>query len=291
MAVKKTTEEFNKEIQDKYGTDIRVHGEYLGAQRNISLICSKGHIWETLATNLVSRGSRSFCNICRKGIYNRVIDWNTDNISKLKDLTSKYLDIEQIAEAMGCSTSAVTNACAKFGISRPKLDNTMIKLCSILLEQDRVLVTPFEEITTSNQKAIFKCSKGHIHEQNIYNIINDNTGCPSCFRANGTSKSEKEILDFITKRYSGSIISNSRTLPDKKEIDIIIPELKLGFEYNGTWWHREEKVGATYHLDKQNNARVHLGINLIHIFEDEWELKKDIVKSRIDSMLGNNFKI
>jgi hypothetical protein len=291
MATKKTTEEFNKEVQAKYGTDISVYGEYLGAQRNVSLICNNGHIWETLATNLISRGSRSFCNICRKGIYNRVIDWNSDNVAKLNELTNRYLTLEQIAKTMECSTNAILNACTKFNIRRPRVDTTIAKLCNILVQQDREIISPFEDIVTSDQKVTIKCAKGHIHEQNIYNIINDNTGCPSCVHANGTSIAEKEILAFISSRYKGKILNNQRTLPNNKEIDIILPDLKLGFEYNGVWWHREDKVGSRYHLDKQNNARIHLGINLVHIFEDEWELKKDIVKSRIDSMLGNNLSV
>lgn len=290
MAVKKTTEEFNKEVQDKFGTDISVYGEYLGAQRNVSLICSNGHIWETLATNLISRGSRSFCNICKKGIYNRVVDWNADNILKLKDLVSRNTSLDTIASNFGSTTASILNACSKYNISRPKVDSTVLKLCDKLLEQDRELVSSFDTITSSKDKVTIKCSKGHIHEQNIYNIINDDTNCPSCFFANGRSKAEIELADYITKAYKGTILYNTRPLPGGKEIDLILPDLHIAFEYNGTWFHREEKVGKRYHLDKQIGAKL-LGYQLFHIFEDEWELKKEIVKARIDAKLGRNLTI
>ncbi len=52
-----------------------------------------------------------------------------------------------------------------------------------------------------------------------------------------TSIKEKELLDFIKKSYKGVVLQSYR---DNLEIDIYLPDLKLGFEFNGLYWHSEE---------------------------------------------------
>jgi hypothetical protein len=71
----------------------------------------------------------------------------------------------------------------------------------------------------------------------------------------------------------------------KREIDIFIPSKKLAIEYNGLYWHSENFIENTYHLDKTEDC-LKQDIKLIHIFEDEWIYKKDIVKSRLLNLIG-----
>jgi hypothetical protein len=66
------------------------------------------------------------------------------------------------------------------------------------------------------------------------------------------------------------------------ELDIYIPEHNFAIEINGNYFHSE--IGGDknkyYHITKSqlcNDKK----IKLIHIFEDEWLLKKEIVKSII----------
>jgi hypothetical protein len=55
-----------------------------------------------------------------------------------------------------------------------------------------------------------------------------------------------------------------------KEIDIVIPELKLAIEYCGIWWHCEKnKPNRHYHLDKLKQCN-DKGYRLLTIFEDEY---------------------
>ena len=76
------------------------------------------------------------------------------------------------------------------------------------------------------------------------------------------------------------------------DIDIILPDKKIAFEYNGLYWHSEFVKPKSHHRDKKV-ALSKLGYNLIHIWEDDWnnELKRKIIKNRILSILGNNIKI
>ena len=72
------------------------------------------------------------------------------------------------------------------------------------------------------------------------------------------------------------------------EIDIFIPPLKLGIEYNGLRWHSEEfGKDHRYHLDKLNKCN-EKGIRLIQIFEDEWINHREICESKLKQICGLN---
>ena len=103
-----------------------------------------------------------------------------------------------------------------------------------------------------------------------------------------TSKPQIELGDFIQNELKLSIIYNDKKSLSGVEIDIFIPSKNIGIEYNGLFWH-SEKMGKhkTYHLNKTELCEKN-NIKLIHIFEDEWLYKSEIVKNRIRHILGCN---
>ena len=101
----------------------------------------------------------------------------------------------------------------------------------------------------------------------------------------GKSYSEKELVDFVKSIYSDEIMENTKRIIPPKELDIYIPKMKLAIEYNGLYWHDENHVDKNYHLTKTKMCN-EKGIDLIHVFEDDWLYKKEIVKSMIASRLG-----
>lgn len=86
-----------------------------------------------------------------------------------------------------------------------------------------------------------------------------------------------------------NVIIGDRNLLSPLELDIYIPSKNIAFEYNGLYWHSELKVDYNYHLNKTILCNKK-NIRLIHIFEDEWIYSKEIVKSRIKSILGLELK-
>lgn len=81
------------------------------------------------------------------------------------------------------------------------------------------------------------------------------------------SKAEQYIIDNLN--YTGTITHNDRTIIRPKEIDIYLPDLKIGIEYNGTYWHSIEAGTDKYaHRNKSLTCRK-LGIRLVHIYEFE----------------------
>lgn len=103
----------------------------------------------------------------------------------------------------------------------------------------------------------------------------------------GISGKEKELVDYIKSLYSGQIIENSRSVISPLELDIYLPELKLAFEFNGIYWHNEQNVKSTYHINKTNMCNFR-GIQLIHIFEHQWDNNTEVVKSLIRNKLRLN---
>jgi len=94
---------------------------------------------------------------------------------------------------------------------------------------------------------------------------------------------EKDLYEFISTIYDGEVTSNFKE--DRLEIDVYLPDLKIGFEFNGLRWHSELYKPNDYHQHKTEFFQ-EKGIHLIHIYEDEWIYKRDIVKSRINNLLG-----
>lgn len=137
----------------------------------------------------------------------------------------------------------------------------------------------------------WKCVKcGEEFEQYIYRTgIGENNHvprCPKCYPALASkSNLEKELYLFIKEIFNGEIICNSRDIIKPYELDMYIPDLKIAIEFDGLYWHSEENVGSNYHLNKLNLCSAN-GIRLIHVFEDEWISKKDILKDRIKSIFG-----
>lgn len=112
------------------------------------------------------------------------------------------------------------------------------------------------------------------------------SGCQMCSRR--LSKSENEIYQFVSDKLGCDKVekSNNTILDKHNEIDILIPSLKLAIEYNGCRWHSEQfGKQQNYHLNKTLMCK-EKGISLIHIFEDEYKEKKEVVLSKIAHLIG-----
>ena len=128
-----------------------------------------------------------------------------------------------------------------------------------------------------------ECAKHGIFKQRANDHLNGH-GCPIC--GNNKSLSEDEINSFLINDLKIKTETKKRgLLKNNKEIDIFMPELNIGIEYDGLYWHNENYKDSTYHIDKTNEC-LEKGIRLIHIFEDEWRDKKNIVKSILSNICG-----
>jgi hypothetical protein len=95
---------------------------------------------------------------------------------------------------------------------------------------------------------------------------------------------EIEISEYL-ESLGFNVERNNREALEGKELDTYVPEKNIGIEFNGLYWHCDLFKQDTYHLLKTEVANSK-GIELFHIFEDEWLYKKEIVKSILKAKLG-----
>ncbi len=113
--------------------------------------------------------------------------------------------------------------------------------------------------------------------------------CPTCYPVQYLSKSGQIPLLKFCRSYFDKIYENSRSLIPPYEIDIYIPDIKLGIEFHGLYWYSDlaGNKSSEYHQNKlllalQNN------IQLVQIFEDEWRDQSDIIKSILLNKFNEN---
>lgn len=141
---------------------------------------------------------------------------------------------------------------------------------------------------------IFMCDCGKDHFFNISTdnyygrLFNNNKLCTECNPISDLSSLKEKILyEFVKDNYNGDIIKSYRNI---YEIDIYLPELKIGIEFNGIYWHSDKFKDKYYHLNKINYFK-NKGIHIIYIWEDDWIYKNNIIKSQILNLLGKSDRI
>lgn len=140
------------------------------------------------------------------------------------------------------------------------------------------------EYHNSHTKVKIICSNHGVFEQLPYDHLSKH-GCVKC--SSSVSSEEKNIDEFL-KKYGLKTITSSTSIINPYQLDIFVSDHNLAIEYNGLYWHNETRVSNTYHLNKTTECEKK-GIQLIHIFEDEWLFKKEIVKSRLLNLVGLSF--
>ena len=135
-------------------------------------------------------------------------------------------------------------------------------------------VTPQSVVAGCNKKVWWKCERGHEWQAAISKRSNG-TRCPECFGESKTSFPEQVIYYYFRKITT----AHNRYLADKKtEIDIYLPEYKIGIEYDGSYYHRGE--AAKRREQSKQEKLEQLGITLIRVREMEDTTSDHIIYSK-----------
>ena len=141
-----------------------------------------------------------------------------------------------------------------------------------------------------NHEYLWQCkSCGYIFKSNYANgkLPHCPNCCPRPFR-----QLQNEVKDYICTLgiKEEDVIFDSRNVISPYEIDIFIPSLNMGIEFNGTYWHSENcNPDKNYHLNKTKLCE-EKGIHLIHIFEYQWKNNLDKIKMRLKNLLDKKQK-
>lgn len=144
-----------------------------------------------------------------------------------------------------------------------------------------------------------KCNNNFEINLNVFNI-RCSTGECICTNCNPyklyvhRSKYEDEVFDIVSSFYNGPIEKNKKFsfVIDGKtynfELDLYLPEDKIGIEFNGLYWHSELYKEKNYHIGKKILFDKKYNINILNIWEDDWNnnVKKDIIIARLKNKLG-----
>ena len=134
----------------------------------------------------------------------------------------------------------------------------------------------------AHSKVKIICSKHGVFTQTPHNH-RKGAGCPKCKVI--ISKGELELREFIISILGlDKILPNDRVTIKPYEIDIYIPSLKLGFEYNGKYWH-SLKFKELGHRERKTKMCRDVDVTLIHIEENSWLKNKTKTKEFILSKL------
>lgn len=179
----------------------------------------------------------------------------------------------------GLSTSC---GCSRRG-TKKKLEGTRIGKWTIMKNIDSL-------------RWLCRCECGTekiVHYSNIARGLSYSCGCTniSC----SGSKEENEIKDFILSLLPEVKIIKSKHILDGKEIDIYLPDYKLGIEYNGSLYHASinglyDNKPKDYHFDKFKIAK-EKDIRLLTIFDVDWQKNKEKIKYIIKDLLVSCKKI
>jgi hypothetical protein len=174
--------------------------------------------------------------------------------------------------------------CKNCGQGRPRYNFIKFIEDMKILHNDKYDYSKLEHLIKSKKQFII-CKKHGEFEQSLAHHQNG-VGCPVC--GFNVSKIEMKLHDFI-KSLGYKIIVNKKDIIAPYELDIYIPSLNKAIEFNGEYWHYNERnpnrKPKGYHGMKSQLCR-DKKIRLLHIREDLWEKNENKMKNVINAFLA-----
>lgn len=117
------------------------------------------------------------------------------------------------------------------------------------------------------------------------------------------SRGEQELKEFVAGIFGGRMIFNDRKVIKPYEIDILIPSISLAIEYHGDYWHANPKwyddndlirerygkrIIAKDKWEKDEKKKIMLeraDYTLLVVWDNEWNINKEIVKNSIKTLI------
>jgi len=293
MQNSKYKENFNEKINKKFGVDNISKKNSIKEKKEKTLLKNYG-VTYPLKSNIIKE----------RVVQTNIKHWGVKNVSqsdivskRKKNTFIKNYNVEYGFQSEKIKDKICTTIQNKYNVDH-YVESKENKLCiknSMNLKRksfwsDYLKIDASNIIISGNTITIKNLCKLHdsfeINRYNLYNRTIVGSFENICTLCNPISENnsikENEVRDFIETELNKK---TEKIRIDNKEIDIYMPDHKLGIEFNGLYWHSNINKENNYHLNKTELCAEH-GIQLLHIFEDEWIYKKEIVKSIIKSKLG-----
>ena len=278
--------ELVKEWHPLNNGDLTPNQILVDSPKKVWWICSKGHEWQASPNN---RNHGKGCPVCANqlvwGGYN---DLKSQNPSLAKqwhpylngDTKPSDVIVTSNKKAWwicenGHEWEAIISDRSRIGLGCPYCSNQKLlkghnDLASVNPDLAREWhptknkpLTPDMVQVGSNSKAWWICEKGHEWNARIAHR-NKGVGCPHCAKELNTSFPEQTIFYYFNKTTN---TENRYRFNGNYEIDIYLPQYKIGIEYDGVYFHSKKRAKE---LERKKEKALHdAGITLIRVKETE----------------------
>lgn len=314
---KELKQEIKQSFINKYGVDNPLKSKEIREERKKKCLEKHGVEHHSMIPEIIKKKKQT--NIKKYGVTTNLL--HEDTINKSKKTTLKRYGVEHNSQSEKIKEKKRKTNLEKFGVEcnfsseetknktkstnlkkygveynsqskeirRKQVDswlkNKLLKICSIINHPVDKISVNGQELTIYDyceKHPVFKISKNLLHQRWFkYN----KKICTECHPVGKfDSIIEKTFAEFF-ESLNINHERNTRKVIHPLEIDIYIPDKNLAFEFNGLYWHSDLFKDENYHLNKTKLCEEN-GVQLIHVFEDEWIYKQDIVKSIIKAKLG-----
>ena len=274
---------------DKNG-DLRPSDVTTGASVTVWWKCCQGHEWQA---TIKSRSRGSGCPVCSG---KTIIHGVNDLATKYPQLASEWHPTKNGSLTPDCispgSHAKVWWLCAN-GHEWPASSNhrtSKTRNCPYCCANPRVLpgendlasrypdlarewhptrngsLTPNSVTANSSKRVWWKCLKGHEWPCAVNHRANGSQ-CPICSSGMQSSFPEQAFFFYVKSAYPDTVNGYTDIFHNHgMELDIYVPSLSVGIEYDGSAWHRgttnQTRESRKYQVCKEN------GIKLIRIREN-----------------------
>lgn len=276
-----------------------------GSSRKFWWVCAEGHEWEAPADNRVY--NRAGCPSCRS-VGGRVLMPGVNDLeSRFPELVKEWHPTKNTKSPRDVFPGTRERAWWVCSICDREW-NSMIKTrtgkgsgcrnCANRIRGSKGHTYPRwleKEYSTKNRLSLsdytsgsrervwWECNKGHVWQAAIGDRVAKSTRCKQC-GSGGTSRREADLRGFV-EGLGAVVRAHHRQIDSRYEYDITVPGVSLAIEFNGLYWHSEQKKGAYYHLNKSAAAQG-AGYQLIHVWEDDWVNRRGVVELMLARKLG-----
>ena len=160
------------------------------------------------------------------------------------------------------------------------------------------------EYTGAAKKLKVLCPRNHEWLVSLNKFYNVGQRCPKCSFSGGTSRLENEVFEEVFKLYPSAKKTKHRNINIENkpyikgfDIDIYIPELRAGVEFDGTYYHSLDGLRRSYPdwpiQEIKNYHKIKdlyfksKNIDILHIKEQNWIKDREKCLFLIFSFLKN----
>lgn len=277
-----------------------MHSLTHGSRKKIEWVCPVGHKWLATPNDRTNKGSGCpYCSGAKVAAgFNSFGDKHPILVQEMVDPSLAYLFTEKSSQIVewrcqdghvwsatfytrangsGCKTCSVRGGRES---TRARGASRLNPITLMLQGQWHEDNPPLEKFSMGSDSIVkWKCLAGHVTQKSVRAYVK--FGCSDCSEW-GTSRAEKSFADEV-EAAGYKIIRNDRKIIAPMELDVFIPRLMTGIEFNGEYWHQDEaRETRKMALCKENS------VDLIVVWYSDWmKSPGDVmkhVKARLDDI-------